>query len=62
MVTLILLTIVLLVALICILVVGLPVLVVLADIALGVGTIFLVVTIFRLPGIIFRGLRKKKDN
>ena len=62
MVTLILLTIVLLAALICILVVGLPVVVALADVALGVGTIALVVAIFKLPGKLIRGLRKKKDN
>ena len=61
MITLILLTIVLLVALICILVIGLPVLVVLADLALGIGTIALVVAIFKLPGKLIRGLRKK-DN
>jgi len=61
MITLIILCCIILVILISVLIVGLPILVVLCDVAIGIGTIALVVAIFKLPGKLVRKLRKK-DN
>ena len=62
MITLIIITTVLLIALVTLLVIGLPILVVVGDLALGLGTIALVVFIFKLPGKIAKAIGKKKDN
>ena len=61
MITLIILCCIILVILISVLVVGLPILVVLCDVAIGIGTIALVVFIFRLPGKIVKKLTKKNN-
>ena len=61
MITLIILCCVILVILISVLVVGLPILVVLCDVAIGIGTLALVVAIFKLPGQIVKKLTKKNN-